>query len=46
MIRPSVPAETPTLVQIARGTNVFKPHEMDALKEVLEEEKKRGKKAA
>jgi ribosomal protein S18 acetylase RimI-like enzyme len=37
MIRPSVPAETPTLVQIARETGVFKPHEIVALQEVLDD---------
>src|SRR5689334_22563273 len=37
MIRPSIPEETPALVQIAHGTNVFKPHELDALKEVLDD---------
>jgi ribosomal protein S18 acetylase RimI-like enzyme len=35
MIRPATPADTPTLVEIARGTGVFKPLEIDALKEVL-----------
>jgi ribosomal protein S18 acetylase RimI-like enzyme len=35
MIRPSTPAETPTLVKIAHETNVFKPHELVALEEVL-----------
>ncbi len=37
MIRPSVPAETPALVTIAHGTNVFKPHELIALQEVLDD---------
>jgi len=37
MIRPSVPAETSALVQLAEGTNVFKPHELVALKEVLDD---------
>ena len=37
MIRPTTPADTPTLVAIAHGTGVFKPHEMVALQEVLEE---------
>ncbi len=37
MIRPSVPAETPTLVAIAGGTNVFKPYELVALREVFDE---------
>jgi ribosomal protein S18 acetylase RimI-like enzyme len=37
MIRPSVPEETAALVSIAHGTNVFKPHEIIALKEVLDD---------
>src|SRR5436309_9347654 len=37
MIRPSVPAETPALVEMARETGVFKPHEIDALQEVLDD---------
>jgi GNAT superfamily N-acetyltransferase len=37
MIRPSVPEEIPALVSIAHGTNVFKPHELIALKEVLDD---------
>src|SRR5438105_1733301 len=37
MIRPTVPADTPTLLQLAEGTGVFKPHEVEALKEVLDE---------
>jgi ribosomal protein S18 acetylase RimI-like enzyme len=37
MIRASVPADTPTLVAIAEGTGVFKPVEIEALKEVLED---------
>jgi GNAT superfamily N-acetyltransferase len=37
MIRPSVPEETGALVSIAHGTNVFKPHEIIALKEVLDD---------
>ena len=37
MIRPSVPEETPTLVKIANETNVFKPHEIVALQEVLDD---------
>jgi ribosomal protein S18 acetylase RimI-like enzyme len=35
MIRPTVPADTEALVKIAQGTNVFKPHEIMALGEVL-----------
>src|SRR5579862_4042088 len=37
MIRPSTPADTPLLVHIAHETNVFKPHELDALQEVLDD---------
>ena len=35
MIRPTVPADTPTILKLAEGTGVFKPHEVDALSEVL-----------
>jgi ribosomal protein S18 acetylase RimI-like enzyme len=35
MIRTSTPDETPVLVKIAHETNVFKPHELVALEEVL-----------
>ena len=35
MIRPTVPADTPVLLQLAEGTGVFKPHEIEALNEVL-----------
>ena len=35
MIRPTVPADTEALVQLAQGTTVFKPHEIIALSEVL-----------
>lgn len=35
MIRPTVPADTPALLDLARGTGVFKPHEIQALDEVL-----------
>jgi ribosomal protein S18 acetylase RimI-like enzyme len=35
MIRPTVPADTPTLLTIAKGTGVFKPHEIVALDEVI-----------
>lgn len=34
-IRPTVPADTPTLIEIAEGTGVFKPREIDALDEVM-----------
>jgi GNAT superfamily N-acetyltransferase len=37
MIRPTTPEETPTLVALAGGTKVFKPHELEALQEVLDE---------
>jgi ribosomal protein S18 acetylase RimI-like enzyme len=37
MIRPATPADTPALVEIARGTGVFKPIELVALREVLDD---------
>ena len=37
MIRPTVAADTPHLVELARGTGVFKPMEIDALQEVLDD---------
>lgn len=37
MIRPTRPEETPELVEIARETNVFKPMELVALREVLDD---------
>jgi GNAT superfamily N-acetyltransferase len=37
MIRPTVPADTPTLVELARATAVFKAHEIQALREVLDD---------
>jgi len=37
MIRPTLPADTPTLVELARGTGVFKPFEIQALQEVLDD---------
>jgi ribosomal protein S18 acetylase RimI-like enzyme len=37
MIRPTVPADTPTLVAIARETGVFKPKEVQSLQEVLDD---------
>jgi ribosomal protein S18 acetylase RimI-like enzyme len=37
MIRPTTPADTPALVEIARGTAVFKPLEIEALQEVLDD---------
>src|SRR5262249_17421791 len=36
MIRPTVPADTPTLLQIAEGTGVFKPHEIVAPRALLD----------
>src|SRR5207253_1484016 len=37
MIRPTAPADTPILMELAEGTGVFKPHEIEALKEVLDD---------
>jgi ribosomal protein S18 acetylase RimI-like enzyme len=37
MIRPTEPTDTPALVAAARGTGVFKPHEITALEEVLDD---------
>lgn len=37
MLRPTVPADSPALVAIAAGTGVFKPHELVALQEVLDD---------
>jgi ribosomal protein S18 acetylase RimI-like enzyme len=37
MIRPTVPADTPTILKIAEGTGVFKSHEIVALNEVLDD---------
>jgi ribosomal protein S18 acetylase RimI-like enzyme len=37
MIRPTVPADTPTLVLLAEQTGVFKPVEIQALREVLDD---------
>ena len=37
MIRPILPSETPTLVAMARGTEAFKPIELQALQEVLDD---------
>jgi GNAT superfamily N-acetyltransferase len=34
-IRPTTPDDTPTLVELVRGTGVFKPLEVDTLGEVL-----------
>jgi ribosomal protein S18 acetylase RimI-like enzyme len=35
MIRPTTPADTPALLKLTEGTGVFKPHEVEALDEVL-----------
>lgn len=37
MLRPTVPADTPALVALADRTGVFKPHEIVALREVLDD---------
>jgi GNAT superfamily N-acetyltransferase len=37
MIRPTVPEDTPALVELARETGVFKPEEIVALREVLDD---------
>jgi ribosomal protein S18 acetylase RimI-like enzyme len=37
MIRPTVPSDTPALVALAEATQVFKPIEIEALQEVLED---------
>lgn len=37
MIRPTLESETDTLVQLAEGTGVFKPHEIEALRGVLDD---------
>jgi GNAT superfamily N-acetyltransferase len=37
MIRPTVPDDTPVLVHLAGETGFFKPHEVEALKEVLDD---------
>src|SRR4051812_867119 len=50
MIRPTEPDDPPALVEIARGTAVFKPAELVALREVLDDyhagEASRGHRAA
>ena len=35
MIRPTTPADTPALLALTKATGVFKPHEVEALNEVL-----------
>jgi ribosomal protein S18 acetylase RimI-like enzyme len=37
MIRPTVPGDTPSLVTLAEATTVFKPMEIQALREVLDD---------
>jgi ribosomal protein S18 acetylase RimI-like enzyme len=37
MPRPAAPADTPALVALAAATGVFKPHEIEALQEVLDD---------
>jgi ribosomal protein S18 acetylase RimI-like enzyme len=37
MIRPTVPADTPELIAIAESTKVFRPMEIQALREVLDD---------
>lgn len=37
MIRPTVPADTPALLEITRGTGVFTPADVQALNEVLDD---------
>lgn len=37
MIRPTLPADTDALVELARDTGVFKPMEIDTLREVLDD---------
>ncbi len=37
MIRPTIPADTPALLELAHGTGVFKPSELVALGEVLDD---------
>lgn len=36
MIRPTVPADTPALLEMTEGTGVFKPHDVETLREVLD----------
>jgi ribosomal protein S18 acetylase RimI-like enzyme len=37
MIRPALPADTPALKALTAATGVFKPHEVEALQEVLDD---------
>ena len=34
-LRPTIPADTPALLQLTTGTGVFQPHEVETLEEVL-----------
>jgi len=37
VIRPSIPVDTPVLISVAAETAMFKPHEIQALQEVLDD---------
>ncbi|HJZ55328.1 MAG TPA: hypothetical protein VKE74_10235 [Gemmataceae bacterium] len=37
MLRPVTPADTDALVELTGGTGFFKPHELDTLREVLDD---------
>ena len=37
MIRPTIPADTPVLLELTETTGVFKPMEIEALREVLDD---------
>jgi GNAT superfamily N-acetyltransferase len=37
MIRPTIPADTDDIVRLVEGTGVFKPHEIETLREVLDD---------
>jgi hypothetical protein len=37
MIRPTLPADTPGLAEIAAGTGVFNPEEVETLRDVLDD---------
>lgn len=37
MIRPAIPDDTPALLSLTAGTGVFKPYEVEVLKEVLDD---------
>jgi len=42
MLRPTVPADTPALLDLTSGTEVFKPHEVETLQEVLDDYHREG----